>query len=102
MKREQMGFRQFWDSFLGPFRKATPPALDLAWQRVLDRLHDDPLPALEVRETPRRRRSVWVLAAVAASVFAVVGVVALRNPSDPIVEIAENQAKKLTLPDGSH
>jgi hypothetical protein len=42
MKREQPSFRQFWVSFFGAFRKLPPPAVDPAWQRVLDRLRDDP------------------------------------------------------------
>jgi len=118
MKRDQPSFRQFWDSFFRPFRKLSPPAADLAWQRVLDRLRDDP-EGLSVGQVThslpaQRNWSPWVMAAVAASLLAVVGVVVFRNSADPLVAVAENQTKirtgepvrapsgmKLTLTDGS-
>jgi uncharacterized protein (TIGR03435 family) len=105
MKRPNHNAEESVKTFLDSLGNAPQAAIEASRDRLIERFRaGDQLPAFEVDETPRRRSSPWLMAAVAASLLAaagVAGIVAFRNPAGPVVAVAENESKVVTLPDGS-
>lgn len=96
MKRHEQSFRKFLDQSFARFRKLPPAPVDPAWERVLDRLQEEPDAASEAAQSAidsvrpihplLTRRPIWVAAAAAVVAAVVLSVVLWPNGAPALVE----------------